>query len=972
MTDQRLLTGVLFAALLIAGPAAGQQQAGIIGQVTDEAGLIMPGVTVTATGPALQVPSVAGVTDERGEYRLTPLPIGTYTIEYALTGFQMVRREGVRLTVGFTARIDVSLKVGALEETITVSGAAPVVDTTSTTATTQLTRETIELLPSSRNGIVSILMQAPGVRTLRDVGGSSINQVPTYRAFGQSAEPYSTLEGVQTSSLQASGGQANYWDYTTIEEASVRTIGNSAEVPNRGVNLQAVVKSGGNAFHGSAWWNTTSADLQSDNIDEKLEAAGITSGERLNTRHSYSGDLGGRILRDKLWFYGSGRRAVDNHEPLNTLLPDGSPAIAEDVSWYHTEKLSYQMSPSNRFVGFFQYNHKYDMSSLDQFREYQFRGGLTTLSHTGKIEWQAVFGSSLVISAQYGHWQFTGIRWNFSPRDVPPSTDLITMINRGPQTDLGQRVYDKRHHPRATVSWFRPDLFKGNHEFKFGFDYTDNVYARQYPPLAVDDFHKGAPTSSIYNYRLVYNNEVPFRIEIYNDPTFPHAVSQYLGLYAQDSWTMGRRLTLNVGIRYAHDNGFVPGSCRQAANPPGDVPFPARCFDTQQFNIWNTVAGRVHAAWDIAGNGRTMIKGGWGRFDHRRQLVPELDAADPNVRSTATYQWRDLNNNRNYDPGEVNLDPTLGVGSGGDFVSQSGGSNTVPNPNEVEPTSDEFSLSIERELMANFAVRASGIYSTYRNTYRTLNLLRPYEAYNVPVTRTDPGEDGRVGTADDPGTTVTFWEYPTSLSGGRFERFTLFNDPKADQDFKSFEVAAFKRFASKWQVLASYAATKRNVPVMSSNTGSEFNSNVVSGPMTPNAEINTSDHRWEWLGKVSGAYMFPGQVMASANLEHRSGYPWARQVRYSGSTGGRTITSITLNVEPVGTRRLPNTNQLDVRVEKTFNLTTGQKVGLRMNVFNALNSNGILDLTRLSGALFMRPEAILPPRIVEFSISYSF
>jgi hypothetical protein len=193
---------------------AAAQDASITGRVTDESGGVMPGVTVTATSPALQVPSVAAVTDEKGEYRLTPLPIGTYQIDYTLSGFQTVRRDQIRLTVGFSAKIDIQLKVGSLEETITVSGASPVVDTKSTAATTQFTRETIELLPTSRNGVVSLLAQAPGVRTLRDVGGSSLNQVPTFRAFGQAGEAYSTLEGVQTSSLQASSGQANYWDYT--------------------------------------------------------------------------------------------------------------------------------------------------------------------------------------------------------------------------------------------------------------------------------------------------------------------------------------------------------------------------------------------------------------------------------------------------------------------------------------------------------------------------------------------------------------------------------------------------------------------------------------------------------------------------------------------------------------------------------------------------------------------------------------
>src|SRR5262245_12901118 len=325
--------------------AFAQQDAGIIGVVTDESGAVLPGVTVTVTGPALQVPSMSDVTDARGEFRITPLPIGIFNVEYTLQGFSSVKREGIRLTVGFTAKVDVQMKVGALEETITVSGQSPVVDTQSTAATTQFTRETIELIPTSRNGIVSLLAQAPGVRTLRDVGGSSLNQVPTYRVFGQAGEAYSTLEGVQTSSLQASSGQANYWDYTAIEEAAVKTIGNSAEVPSRGVNLNAIVKSGGNEFHSTTTYNKTPVGTQADNIDDALRAQGIGTGNAIANRYSISTDLGGRIIRDKLWFYTAWRRQIDDQAPLNTYMPDGvTPAVAHELAWFNTNKVSWQMT----------------------------------------------------------------------------------------------------------------------------------------------------------------------------------------------------------------------------------------------------------------------------------------------------------------------------------------------------------------------------------------------------------------------------------------------------------------------------------------------------------------------------------------------------------------------------------------------------------------------------------------------------
>jgi Carboxypeptidase regulatory-like domain len=972
-----VLLAVLAVLISASSRAFAQEDAGIIGVVTDESGALLPGVAVTVTSPALQVPSMTSVTDAKGEFRITPLPIGSYTVEYSLSGFQGVKREGVRLTVGFTAKVDAQLKVGALEETITVSGASPVVDVKSTTTTTQLTRETIELLPSSRNGIVSILAQAPGVRTLRDVGGSTLNQVPTYRVFGQAGEPFTTLDGVWTSSLQSSGGQANYWDYTAIEEAAVKTLGNGADVPSRGINLAAVVKSGGNQFHGSGYTNYTGKNLQSDNIDATLQAQGITVSDLVDKRYSYSGDLGGRIIKDTLWFYTGARRATDNHVPLNTFMPDGvTPAVAPELAWFQTVKLSYQMSPSNKFSGFRMYNHKYDTSNLSQFIPWNSRGGLTTFDDTEKIEWQHTQGNSLVTSVQYGFWQYHSHYWTFAPPGTPTTIDQITRQQTGAVGTPGQRPYNPRHHIKASATWYKPDLFAGNHEFKFGADYAYSGFGRRYPALDPNTQEPDGAYSSAatYNYQLIYRNGVPFNMAVYNSPANAWVVSHYTDLYFQDGWSLGPRLTVNAGVRYAHDNGSIPASCTQTAFSPADQTYPAACYAKQQFNVWNPIVPRIYASYDIGGNGKTVIKGGYGRFAHQRMHDPELNNADPQVRTTTTYTWHDLNGNRLYDPGEVNF-----ALNGADFRSQSGGSNQVVNPNEKEPFANEVSVTLERELVANLAIRLSAVHST-TDSYRFANNLRPYSSYNIAVTNADPGPDGVVGTADDAGLglpPVVYYEYPTALNGRAFEQYTLTNDPKAEQKFNSIDISGFKRFSNNWEFLAGYSATKRNVPVspililgsVITAATQEFNSTTLVGDVNPNAEINTADKQWEWTWKVTGAYRFPLEIMSSVNYEHRGGYPWARTVN---ATGGKTITSLVVNVEPIGARRMPGTDQVDVRLEKAIKVTGEQKVSLRMNVFNLLNKNTVTDLNRQSSATFGLPTAILPPRLVEFSASYSF
>ena len=221
---------ILFSYCSVGG---GQGTGSIIGQVTDQSGAVLPGVTVTATSPALQVPQVTAVTNEQGEYRLAPLPIGVYQVAFELAGFRPAQRQDVRLTVGFTARIDVALGLATVAETVTVSGAAPVVDVTSTSGSTLLTREMLELTPTSRNATMSLLTLAPGVRTLIDVGGNQLVENPrrarvragrrdVVHARGDFDRPVWTRE-------RRSGV---FCDYNTVEEARVQSHRRRCGVPD--------------------------------------------------------------------------------------------------------------------------------------------------------------------------------------------------------------------------------------------------------------------------------------------------------------------------------------------------------------------------------------------------------------------------------------------------------------------------------------------------------------------------------------------------------------------------------------------------------------------------------------------------------------------------------------------------------------------------------------------------------------------
>lgn len=942
-----LISLVLMGLLSIAGTAtAGQGAAAtIFGQVTDESGGVLPGVTVTATSPALQVKELTVVTDEHGEYRLTPLPIGTFDVTYALSGFQTVKREGLRLTQGFVAKVDVPLKIGGLEETVTVSGVSPVVDVTSTTTATVLTLETLDLTPTDRNGLLTLMSQTPGARGNLDVGGTAITTIPTINAFGQVADSWQVIDGVVTTSFRSVGGQfGNYFDYTAFEEARTQTVGHDAEMPRIGILFTAVIKSGGNAFHGGVSFLDTNSHFQSNNLTPALQAQGITAPPNLNERRDASGELGGRIIRDKLWFYTSIRRRNNNSDILNAFQPDGSPAYKTQDQGFTTGKISFQMTPSQKLSSYFQYATKGELANLvTPFRTWEGRAQQIWFADTGKLEWQYVRGDSLVASLKYGHFFVHSRFEGFSA--TPPAVDLRTTMVTGTALNDGNVSQDWNYDYGGTLSWFKPNLFLGSHQFKTGFDYI----------LATDV--TGSAGGRANQYEMVFNGAgVPFQLYTFNWPTEPFVTVHYLGIYGQDSWKIGPRLTLNLGARYAHDNGFVPAQCSSAG-----MFSTGACFPLVQMNIWNTVAPRLHVAYDLSGDGKTVLKGGWGRFDHIREHNPELINVAPNQGTRTTWRWHDLNNDLAYQPGEVSLDP-----NGPDFVSVSasgGGSLAagVPNPNEKEPKIDEYSVTLERQLVPNFAVRITGLVTRTFNTYRLLNAPRPYSAYNIPITKPDPGPDNTLGTGDDPGTSITYYAYAAALAGNAFSQTTLINDPNADQSYKSFELAMSKRLSKGWQMNASYSATKRHIPF----------GNVPPLNYNPNAEINVANNTWEWEAKLSGAYLFPAGFVASANFQNISGNAYARQVSFT--TGGTsTVPSLLANVEPIGTRRLPTLNLLDLRVEKTFRLAAGQKVVVRLNVYNSLNASTVLSVQQQSGATFNQPTTILPPRLYEIGVSYAF
>jgi outer membrane receptor protein involved in Fe transport len=938
----------LFASL---SAAQGVGSGTIQGKVTDESGASLPGVTVTLTGPALQVPQMVTTTETDGTYSFRDLRAGEYQVAYELSGFQRIVRAGLRLTVGFVAKVDATMKVNAIQESVTVSAASPVVDTTTTASSTNFTNEVLESVPRGR-AIWDVLAMAPGVTAAAapDVGDSGMSHRSNLSNYGGTGLPKLSIEGVNVQTLNDRSG-AYYMDYANFDEVQVKAAGNDAEMANAGVNFLAVVKSGGNQFHGTYHAAYQNSGLQSSNIDAALEAQGLQDEAPLDHYYDISGDLGGRIIRDRLWFYGAATRQELSSGILGFASapgPDGRYLTSDDVTAdaltrldNQTLKLSYQPATKYRIVGLYQRGLKYlpdGAQDGDRFTPLEATTNYRFVSTVWKGELQATPAKNLMVNFVSGYFGYNADykAQAFADKAGNPSReDISTGLFTGPTTSASRRPV-WRYQTEGSLSYFVPNG-GGKHNLKAGF----NTYS------------EGTGTSYLNkvsgNYLLMYDDGAPFQITTYNYPVDPTSKMSALGIYVKDSWTIGTRLSANLGVRYDRYHSFLPAQVKQQGAFGG-----AGSFDRQNVLTWNKVVPRVGIAWDVSGNAKTVVKATFGIFD-APMGAGFASAYNKNALSSATYLWDDPNGSGDFEPGEVDLDT-----NGPDFVSITGAANNLLNPDLHQPTTQEYSASLERELAPTIAVRGIYVYKTERDLYRQINVLRPLSAYTIPVPRTDPGPDGVLKTGDDGGV-VTLYDYTSAYRGSAFVGNEYQNSPSPDR-YQSIEGAITKRPSNGWNVAASFGTTK--------------NHRWLTTPASTPADLsNPLDDTWSWFGRISGAYDLPKGVQVGVMLQSQSGAYGQRTYvfRRTDPSGPPLVqlSTVTMRLDTYGAQQARSVNTLNLRFSKEFKIRT-TRLGAEINIYNLLNANPATAVTWASGPSYGYVTAILPPRIARFGVKFTF
>ncbi|MBI2189472.1 MAG: TonB-dependent receptor, partial [Acidobacteria bacterium] len=574
-------TGVRFAVaagiltLLLPGAASAQQTSGIAGTVRDTSGAVLPGVTVEASSPALIEKVRTAVTDDEGRYTIVDLRPGVYTVTFTLPGFRLLRREGIELTSGFTATINADLTVGAVEETVTVTGEAPLVDTQNVRRQNVVSNELLDTLPTSNKTINTVVTLTAGFTGLADVGGQYTCQLgggcSTSEGFHGKAGSKINIDGMGMENMAGVGNSSYQLNAAAVEELVLQTSGISAETNADGPVLNVIPKEGGNLFSGSLLGVYSNDTLEGDNLTPELRARGLTTSNKTLRIWDKAATLGGPILRDRLWFFGAARdwgyRRIyggvfwnKTQDPSFALTPPGAervvvpftpwgdrPLDRESGRWQWTQsflvRLTWQAAEKHKinFTLDTQEACNCGSQSSAQGHEESFSYRFDP-NRLYQVAWSAPLTTRLLLEAGAGatisHWH------QFRMPGVTRNHVMIRDIGRGfthgaRETYIGHPNDSDRYSQRASVSYVT-----GTHNFRTGIDIQQGV---------LNTLTQGNAGDVSYTFR----NGVPVGVNQFATPYTLHERFVELGIYAQDQWRIDR-LTLNLGLRFDRFRGWVP------------------------------------------------------------------------------------------------------------------------------------------------------------------------------------------------------------------------------------------------------------------------------------------------------------------------------------------------------------------------------------------------------------------------------
>jgi len=1006
-------------------PSVAFAQGSIAGTVKDTSGAVLPGVTVEAASPALIEKTRSVVTDGTGQYKIVDLRPGTYSVTFTLPGFATVKREAIELSGSFTATINADMKVGELEETITVTGDTPIVDVQSTTKERVLGHDQIDALPTGRL-YAQLGSLVPGVTSNQvDVGGSAGDNMASLTAHGsKTVDMRVTQNGVTTATLQAGGGIGMATpNVNAAQEVTVDSAGVDASLSTGGPRINFIPRDGGNVFKSSIFANATGHALQGDNLSDDLIARGLNAADSVKTIYDINPGVGGPIKKDKIWFWYTGRwNHSDNYVGgmffnQNANNPDAFTYVADPSQQafnniHQTDnqiRLTVQATPRNKFAGTWDQQTRcncpfYISATRSPEAGNDRRSPTQRLLHA---EWTSPVTSRLLLEAVGLH---RTERWG----NMPPTLEgfvsgaapgVAGIVDQGgPIPGLQYRsggtgigTYNNTWVPnyfyRAALSYVT-----GAHAFKAGFN--DAI---------------GYLQSTTYNYTpLMYrfNNGVPNQLTEFATP-IPTKQDQNhdLGIYAQDKWTL-KRLTLSGGLRFDYFNSSFPV---QTIGPSPLTPNRNLTFPETPDLDWKDIEPRMGAVYDLFGSGKTALRVSVNKYLQGQGLNGLGSSPNPinTLQNSTTRTWNDIN--RNFTP-DCDLVNPAANGECLKIDSPLFGSTNAAqtfDPNLLGGWGHrnynwEFSGGVQHELLPRLSIDVAYFRRIFGNFQVTDSLAvtpASFQQFSVtaPMDSRLPGgggytvnglynilpqfvglnttqifntlNQGGSGPITDYGRQIDHWNGFDITTNARFRNGLLFQGG----------VSIGRETTDNCDIVAQ-------VPEMLvGTTGAPNASNTVTtGTTNPAAQFCHQQEPWLTQVKVSGSYMVPRiAVRVSGTYQNAPGTAIVANFvannaflnNSANSTLGRNLasgTNATIGlIEPL-TQYGERLNQLDLRFGKMLKFGR-TSTSVNVDLYNALNANTVLTLqntynpTVLSGTgSWQQPLSILTARFIKFGVQFDF
>ncbi len=964
----RVYFHLLLAAALIGVPAWAWAQSGsaIAGVVRDSSGAVLPGVTVEASSPALIEKVRAVVTDGEGQYKLIDLRPGTYVVTFALPGFSTVRREGIALTASFTATVNADLRVGALEETITVTGAPPTVDVQNVVQQRVMTRDVIDAIPVGARSAASLGVLIPGVTAnVQDVGGSAFSSAAIAIHGSRLQEQQQLYDGMYYNNGQGRGGNfvAIATNDATVQEISLETAGLSAESELSGIRTNVIPKEGGNTFKGTFATAFTNSDLQSDNLGPGLQALGLRSVPRVNKVYDINPAIGGPLKRDRVWFFASTRNWASEQSVAGlfyNLTPTGRAYTpdysrqAENIERNGNQslRLTWQVSARNKISLQHQNAQQdrpfYGYSCCNQFTyspESTF-ASKSIPSYLSQASWNAPLTGRLLLEAgmAFANKDFeTFLQPGVDPR-APSYTELSTNIRWGNYSGVYGHNGSHNFNTRFSASYVT-----GSHAAKVG-----GTFMRLSAHTTQDVVNDGVTLQLL--------NGQPRQVTVFATPlSLDEVTKANVGLFAQDQWTI-RRMTLNAGVRFDYFNSYVPA---QRIGPGPQVPnrdlsFPA----VENVPNWKNVSPRLGVSYDLFGTGRTAVKASVGRYLEGPNLTAFTRQANPAsaIVTNATRTWSDTN---------------------GDFVPQAGELGPISNVNFGQSRiTTRYAEDAVTERGFNWETSASVQHEVVTGVSASVGYFRRWFG-NFRVT-----DNTEIGPADHDPFCVTAPVDSRLPNGGGYQICGLYDVSPARFGRVNNSITLADNFGEQREVYDGVdvnvsARLPRGVVLQGgTSTGRVLTDNcfVIDSPQALlNCRVAPP---FQTQVKLLGVYPLPfwgiqtsatfqslpgPQITASYVARNAEIVPSLGRNLSSGANGTATVPLIA-----PGTLYGDRLNQLDFRVSKIFRFWQNRRLQANVDIYNMLNGAAVLAQNNAYGSAWLVPSQVLQGRLVRFSGQFDF